>query len=52
MRHKVHRTVGFLLLLLLVFPFQAYAGRKHGDVEDIGNRGEGNSNGRGVLTIF
>ena len=48
MRHKAHRTVGFLLLLLLVFPFQAYAGRKHGDVEDIGNR---KINGR-VAWIF
>ena len=38
MRHKAHRTVGFLLFLVLLFPLQAFAGRKHADVEDIGNR--------------
>ena len=48
MRHKAHRTVGFLLLLLLVFPFQAYAERRHGDVQNIGNR---KINGR-VAWIF
>jgi len=48
MRHQVHKTVGFLLLLLLVFPLQAFAGRKHSDVENIGNR---KINGR-VAWIF
>ena len=38
MRRKAHRTVGFLVLLVLLFPLQAFAGRKHEDVEDIGNR--------------
>ncbi len=38
MRHKAHKTVGFLLLLVFLFPLQAFAERKHGDVEDIGNR--------------
>ena len=38
MKRKEKRTVGFLLLLLFLFPYHAYAGRKHADVEDIGNR--------------
>ena len=38
MRRKAHRSVGFLVLLVLLFPLQAFAGRKHEDVEDIGNR--------------
>ena len=38
MRRRAHRTVGFLLLLVLLFPLQAFAGRKHEDVENIGNR--------------
>ncbi len=38
MGRKAHRTVGFLVLLVLLFPLQAFAGRKHEDVEDIGNR--------------
>ncbi len=38
MRHKAHKTVGFLLFLVFLFPLQAFAGRKHEDVEDIGNR--------------
>lgn len=38
MRHQAHKTVGFFLVLVLLFPLQAFAGRKHEDVEDIGNR--------------
>jgi len=38
MRHQAHKTVGFFLILVLLFPLQALAGRKHEDVEDIGNR--------------
>ena len=38
MRHQAQKTVGFLLFLVLLFPLQAFAGRKHEDVEDIGNR--------------
>ncbi|MDA2926103.1 M48 family metallopeptidase [Acidobacteria bacterium AH-259-G07] len=31
-------SIGFLLAILFLFPFHAYAGRKHADVENIGNR--------------
>ena len=34
---KTKQTIGFLLVLSFLFPFQAYA-RKHTDVDDIGNR--------------
>lgn len=43
MKPKANGIVGFLLILLLLFPLQAYGGRKHTDVENIGNR---NINGR------
>ena len=48
MRRKAKEVVGFLLLLIFLFPLHAYAERKHGDVEDIGNR---NINGR-VAWVF
>jgi predicted Zn-dependent protease len=38
MKRQAQKTVGFLLFLVLLFPLQAFAGRKHEDVEDIGNR--------------
>lgn len=38
MRQTTQKTIGFLLVLVLLFPVQAFAGRKHEDVENIGNR--------------
>ncbi|MDA2932802.1 M48 family metallopeptidase [Acidobacteria bacterium AH-259-D05] len=45
---KVSRTSTLLMILLLMFPAGVFAGRKHKDVENIGNR---KINGR-ILGIF
>ena len=38
MKRQAEGAFGFLLLLLLLFPWSAHAERRHGDVENIGNR--------------
>jgi len=37
-RKEKRMWVGILLIVFWLFPLQAFAGRKHADVEDIGNR--------------